>query len=76
MVRRKHADGWKPGPRQAYYFSRWDVCPNCRHTQHYEAFKVTVGDTRNHPNGAPMFAPDGMMLDEYGQRSIFDDVDK
>lgn len=28
-----------------------------------------------HPNGKPMFAPDGMMLDEKGNRSIFDDVD-
>lgn len=30
---------------------------------------------RVYPNGAPMFAPDGMMLDEHGNRSIFDDVD-
>lgn len=29
-----------------------------------------------HQNGAPMFAPDGTMLDEHGNRSIFDDVDK
>jgi hypothetical protein len=29
-----------------------------------------------HPNGAPMFAPDGMMLDENGNRSVFDDVDQ
>jgi hypothetical protein len=28
-----------------------------------------------YPNGQPMFAPDGMMLDENGNRSIFDDVD-
>lgn len=28
-----------------------------------------------HPNGAPQFAPDGTMLDEKGNRSIFDDVD-
>jgi hypothetical protein len=30
----------------------------------------------HYPNGAPMFAPDGMMLDEQGNRSIFDDVDE
>jgi hypothetical protein len=29
-----------------------------------------------HPNGAPMYAKDGTMLDEHGNRSIFDDVDK
>ena len=28
-----------------------------------------------YPNGQPMFAKDGMMLDENGNRSIFDDVD-
>jgi len=28
-----------------------------------------------YPNGAPMFAPDGMMLDDKGDRSIFDDID-
>lgn len=31
---------------------------------------------KKHPNGAPMFAPDGMMLDDQGNRSIFDDVDQ
>lgn len=30
-----------------------------------------------HPNGAPMFNPEtGMMLDEDGGRSIFDDIDE
>ncbi len=29
-----------------------------------------------HPNGQPMFATDGTMLDEHGRRPIFDDVDK
>jgi hypothetical protein len=28
-----------------------------------------------HPNGKPMYAPDGTMLDDKGNRSIFDDVD-
>lgn len=34
-------------------------------------------DYRNlkHPNGAPMFASNGMMLNPDGSRSIFDDVD-
>lgn len=27
-----------------------------------------------HPNGAPVYAPDGTMLDENGNRSIFDDI--
>ena len=31
---------------------------------------------QKHPNGVPMWAPDGMMLDENGNRSIFDDVDQ
>lgn len=29
-----------------------------------------------HPNGAPLWSPDGTMLDEHGNRSIFDDVDQ
>lgn len=29
-----------------------------------------------HPNGKPKFAEDGTMLDERGNRSIFDDVDQ
>lgn len=33
------------------------------------------GLTEKHANGAPMFAADGMMLDDQGNRSIFDDVD-
>ena len=32
--------------------------------------------SKRHPNGEPMFAKDGTMLDEKGNRSIFDDVDK
>lgn len=28
-----------------------------------------------HPNGQPMYALDGTLLDEKGNRSIFDDVD-
>jgi len=31
---------------------------------------------RHCPNGAPQFASDGTMLDEHGNRSIFDDVDE
>ena len=27
-----------------------------------------------HPNGKPMFSRDGIMLDENGNRSVFDDV--
>lgn len=30
-----------------------------------------------HPNGAPMYSEKtGMLLDEHGNRSIFDDVDR
>jgi tRNA G37 N-methylase TrmD len=29
---------------------------------------------QKHPNGAPIFAPDGTMLDQNGARSIFDDI--
>lgn len=29
-----------------------------------------------YPNGAPMFDQTGMMLDQDGKRSIFDDVDE
>lgn len=29
-----------------------------------------------HPNGKPKFAEDGTLLDEQGNRSIFDDVDE
>jgi len=33
-------------------------------------------EVKLHPNERPMFALDGTMLDENGNRSIFDDVDK
>lgn len=29
-----------------------------------------------YPNGAPMYSETGMLLDEHGNRSIFDDVDE
>jgi hypothetical protein len=31
---------------------------------------------QRHANGAPMFDESGMMLDDQGNRSIFDDVDE
>lgn len=31
--------------------------------------------TLRHANGTPQYSPDGTMLDDQGQRSIFDDVD-
>ena len=38
---------------------------------------MTTPDWRSlkHPNGAPMFSPTGTLLDDQGNRSIFDDVD-
>lgn len=36
----------------------------------------TEKDRERHPNGAPKWSPDGkMLLDDQGNRSIFDDVD-
>ncbi|MDO8534109.1 MAG: hypothetical protein Q7S17_05130 [Xanthobacteraceae bacterium] len=35
-----------------------------------------VEASMKHKNDAPMFAPDGTMLDDQGNRSIFDDVDE
>jgi hypothetical protein len=32
--------------------------------------------TRTHDNGARMFSDDGTMLDDAGNRSIFDDLDE
>lgn len=32
--------------------------------------------TLTHTNGAPIYAPSGMLLDDHGNRSIFDDVDE
>lgn len=36
------------------------------------AFKI---ENDRHPNGAPKWNAEGVMLDECGNRSIFDDVD-
>jgi hypothetical protein len=41
-----------------------------------EAWDVLNRALRIYPNGAPMFAADGMMLNPDGSRSIFDDVDQ
>lgn len=38
--------------------------------------KVSLAIHLHHKNGAPMFAPDGTMLDDKGNRSIFDDIDR
>ena len=35
-----------------------------------------VATPKKHPNGQRMFTVDGTMLDEHGNRSIFDDVDE
>lgn len=40
MLRRAHPYNWQPKPGQAFYYSYWDTCGRCRHTQHYEAAKV------------------------------------
>ena len=32
--------------------------------------------SKRHPNGTPQYAKDGTLLDENGNRSIFDDVDR
>jgi hypothetical protein len=42
MVTRSHPPDWKPRPGQPYYFSSWDYCRPCGHTQHYEARKVYI----------------------------------
>lgn len=42
-------------------------CPRCGH--------LHKGECGEHPNGAPMYAADGTLLDSEGNRSIFDDVD-
>ena len=39
MDRRKHK---KLPKNKAYYFSEWDYCPSCTHTQHYEKYKIFV----------------------------------
>lgn len=36
MERRAHKN---PPKYKSYYFVRWDVCPDCRHIQHYDDFR-------------------------------------
>lgn len=31
---------------------------------------------KRHPSGAPMYSAEGMLLDDQGNRSIFDDIDE
>lgn len=38
--------------------------------------KADPGTLLRHPNGKPMYSPDGTLLDDRGKRSIFDDVDR
>jgi hypothetical protein len=45
MDRFKHADHWVP-PTNGYWFTWWDVCPKCRHVQHYEHAKCWPGQGR------------------------------
>jgi hypothetical protein len=46
------------------------LCKDCK------VVCIGVVGQQAYPNGRPMFAPDGMMLDDQGNRSIFDDVDE
>lgn len=41
-----------------------------------DAYRQAERFNLKHENGAPMFAPSGMMLDDQGNRSIFDDIDQ
>lgn len=66
--------------------SQWAIRMGMKREQQVDeivrAFEVTLGYREaerptHHANGAPMFAPDGgTMLDDKGNRSIFDDIDK
>jgi hypothetical protein len=38
--RRKHTEITPKLLSKIYYFSEWDVCPNCSFVQHYEKYKV------------------------------------
>ncbi len=57
------------------------ICPHCTADDNSEKIAqldAAVPDWRGrtYANGARMFREDGMMLDEQGNRSIFDDIDE
>lgn len=59
---------------------QFGVADHFRVTRSYgsgaEPAVIQAGREHAYPNGAPMFSPSGTMLDEHGNRSIFDDIDQ
>ena len=51
------------------------LTPERRDADRVSLGKKPLAQTACYPNGAPMFDANGMMLDDKGNRSIFDDVD-
>lgn len=75
------------GPASGKYMVGTQTCPEWAKNSHGavddppnygEATLAAYAEdaARRHPNGKPVFAKDGTMLDENGNRSIFDDVDE
>jgi len=40
MERRSHGVNETSYKNKAYYYTEWDYCPQCKHVQHYEKFKI------------------------------------
>lgn len=67
-------------PRRHGGFGEWIVCSRCSGSgldpRATKALALLPREPETYPNGAPMFSADGTMLDDKGNRSIFDDIDE
>lgn len=88
---RELLQGWRCNCHHGFYLNRsaamgshgygeWVPCKACGgsglHPRAAKALALLPREPETYPNGAPMFSADGTMLDDKGNRSIFDDIDE
>ncbi len=68
-----------PALDTSFHDHEMDVDEKCSHsrlvTEECRQCEADANLRKTYPNGAPMFRADGMMLDDQGNRSVFDDLD-
>ena len=73
MIAQYLKEGWRPhGPGRCRCADCGAICS----TNALARASHVCPTPTHYPNGKPIFAKDGTMLDERGNRSIFDDIDK
>lgn len=64
MERRSHPATWRPKMGQPFYYEFWDVCVDCRRTQHFESAKVWIDVPEDQRPAAGAVAEPGSPLSD------------